>query len=42
GGFVSLTKMGDILLNPISGVITTAIFITIGLLLRRFRIMKYE
>lgn len=33
GGFVSLTKMGDILLNPISGVITTAIFITIGLYL---------
>ncbi|MNM64372.1 CAAX amino terminal protease self- immunity [compost metagenome] len=42
GGFVSLTKMGDILLNPITGVIATAIFITTGLLLRRFRMMKYE
>lgn len=42
GGFVSLTKIGDILLNPITGVIATAIFITTGLLLRRFRMMKYE
>lgn len=42
GGFVSLTKIGDILLNPITGVIATAIFIATGLLLRRFRIMKYE
>lgn len=42
GGFVSLTKMGDILLNPITGVIATAIFIATGLLLRRFRMMKYE
>lgn len=40
GGFVSFTKIGDVLLNPITGVFSTALFLGIGLLLRTFRIKK--
>lgn len=40
GGFISFTKLGDVLLNPITGVFSTALFLGIGLLLRTFRINK--
>lgn len=37
GGFVTFTKVGDIWLNPITGIVTTALFLGIGLLLRFIR-----
>lgn len=40
GGFVSLTKAGVILLNPITGIFSTVLFLGIGLLLRAFRIRQ--
>ncbi len=40
GGFISFTKIGDNLFNPITGIFSTVLFIGIGLLLRTLRIKK--
>jgi membrane protease YdiL (CAAX protease family) len=40
GGFIYLTRIGDVWFNPITGIIATVLFLSIGLLLRAIRIKK--
>jgi len=39
-GIITFTKAGDFWLNPTTGVVTTVLFVAIGLLLRRIRIKR--
>lgn len=38
GSFLTFTELGDILFNPVSGIIATILFVVTGLYLRRLRI----
>jgi len=40
GGFIVFTKSGDVWMNPVSGIIATALFLGIGFFLRTVRIRK--
>lgn len=42
GGLITFTKIGDIWMNPINGIIANILFVGIGLFLRRIRIRKEE
>lgn len=40
GGFIAFTNVGDLWLNPVSGIVSTALFLAIGLVLRSTRIKQ--
>ncbi len=42
GGIITLTKSGDFWFNPITGVLSIAIFLGVGLTLRGKRISHYS